>query len=325
VSGRDGIRIISTDGIACDDNIVDGNLATDNQATKTQSYGLNIASGSCNRTVVGTNDFAGNRVGSIRDLGTNTIYPPPTSDSEPPSQPTGLQAVAISGCRVDLNWLASTDNVGVTGYGVYRDSALLATVGGSTLSLADTTVSPGMTYTYAVDATDTSTNHSVLSAPAVVATPGSSCGTTLVPTADSWVDASQPAVNNGTKTQLRADGSPILVSYLKFNVQVSGSVSRATLRIFANSSHSVGFAVRPVADTSWTETGLTYDNAPGSGAVAASSGPLAAGTWVEVDVTGLVATNGLLSLALTTTSGTAMSLGSREAGSTSPQLIVEAQ
>lgn len=325
VSGRDGIRIVSTNSIACDDNVVDGNLATDNQATKTQSYGLNIASSNCNRTAVGTNDFAGNRVGSIQDLGTGTIYAPPAPDGEPPSQPTGLQAVAVSGCRVDLTWNASTDNIGVTGYGVYRDSVLLATVGGSTLAYVDATVGPGVTYAYEVDATDAATNHSALSAPAVVATPGASCGTTLTPTADSWVDASQPTVNNGTKSQLRADGSPVLVSYLKFNVQVAGTVSRATLRIFANSSHGVGFDVRPVADSTWTETGLTYDNAPGYGGVAASSGPLTAGTWVEVDVTGLVATNGLLSLALTTSSGTAMSLGSREAGTTSPQLVIETQ
>jgi hypothetical protein len=95
------------------------------------------------------------------------------------------------------------------------------------------------------------------------------------------------------------------------------------LRIYANSNHSVGFAVRPVADTTWTETGLTYNNAPGFGGVAASSGPLAAGTWVEIDVTSLIVADGPLSLALTTTSGTAMSLASREAGATSPQLIIE--
>jgi hypothetical protein len=55
--------------------VVSGNTATDNQATKTQTYGLYIASSLCNRTVVGPgNDFAGNRVASIRNLGTNTIF-----------------------------------------------------------------------------------------------------------------------------------------------------------------------------------------------------------------------------------------------------------
>jgi parallel beta-helix repeat protein len=73
---RDGIRITSVvDGLTCDDNKVSGNTATDTQTTKTQAYGLNIASALCNQTVVGPgNNFAGNRVGQIRDIGTGTVY-----------------------------------------------------------------------------------------------------------------------------------------------------------------------------------------------------------------------------------------------------------
>jgi parallel beta-helix repeat protein len=76
VTGRDGIRISSVvSGLTCDDNTVSGNTATDNQTTKTQTYGLNIASALCNRTVVGLgNNFAGNRLGQIRDIGTATVY-----------------------------------------------------------------------------------------------------------------------------------------------------------------------------------------------------------------------------------------------------------
>jgi parallel beta-helix repeat protein len=81
-SNFDGIHITSTDSITCDDNRVEGNTATDNQATKTQAYGLNINSSLCNRTFVGTNNFTGNKTGAIRDLGTNTQYGTSTA---PPS------------------------------------------------------------------------------------------------------------------------------------------------------------------------------------------------------------------------------------------------
>jgi len=326
VSGRDGIRVASSDSITCDDNAVNGNLATDNQPTKTQSYGLNIASALCHRTVVGVsspNDFTGNLVGPIRDLATDTIYPPPVGDNEPPSQPTGLNAVAVSGCRVDLNWNASTDNVGVTGYGIYRDGALIASVGGSILSFQDTTVSPATPYSYTVDAVDGATNRSVQSAPSAVTIPSGACSVTLVPIADSWVDASQPDVNFGTSTQVRVDGTPVVVTYLKFDVQVAGSISRATLRIFANSNHSVGFSVRPVADSSWSEATITYTNAPVYGSVAGTSGGFSGGTWVVVDVTSLVTASGQLSLALTTASSTAMSLASLQSGANAPQLVIE--
>jgi len=74
-SGRDGIRITSSNSITCNDNVVSGNTATDNQIPKTQKYGLNIASSLCNRTVVGSgNNFNGNLVANIHDLGTGTIY-----------------------------------------------------------------------------------------------------------------------------------------------------------------------------------------------------------------------------------------------------------
>jgi parallel beta-helix repeat protein len=82
VSGRDGIRLFSISGISCNDNRVEGNTASDNQATPTQKYGLNIRSSECNGTVVVGNSFSGNINGDILDLGTGTIY------SEDPSETT---------------------------------------------------------------------------------------------------------------------------------------------------------------------------------------------------------------------------------------------
>ncbi|MPZ23399.1 MAG: hypothetical protein GEU28_07610 [Dehalococcoidia bacterium] len=70
--GRDGINLSSSNSVVCNDNIVRFNTATDNQSPKTQRYGLNIASPECHRTVVRDNNFAGNLVGAIRDLGSNT-------------------------------------------------------------------------------------------------------------------------------------------------------------------------------------------------------------------------------------------------------------
>src|SRR5688500_9239386 len=133
-SGRDGIRIGSSDSVTCDRNAVDLNVASDDQTVKTQSYGLNISSGLCNQTVVGGgNDFSGNRLGAIRDVGTDTQYGTPSQDTQPPTAPAGLQAVAVSGCQIDLSWSASSDNVGVTGYRIYRDGAQVGSVSGATL------------------------------------------------------------------------------------------------------------------------------------------------------------------------------------------------
>jgi parallel beta-helix repeat protein len=167
-ASQDGIRILAGDKISCDDNRVEGNTATDNQATKTQAYGLNIASSLCSRTFVGTNSFTGNKTGAIRDVGTNTQYG--TSDTSPPSDPTNLQATAVSSSRVDLSWTASTDNVGVTGYDILRNGTPLTSVGMVTM-YSDTTTSPATTYTYQVRAGDSAGNTSGLSNTATATTP----------------------------------------------------------------------------------------------------------------------------------------------------------
>ena len=57
------------------------------------------------------------------------------ADTQAPSVPNGLTANAASATEVDLTWQASTDNVGVTGYTIYRNSTTLTTVSGSVLNL----------------------------------------------------------------------------------------------------------------------------------------------------------------------------------------------
>lgn len=72
---RDGIRISSSNSITCDDNVVANNVSTDNQAVKTQRYGLSITSSLCHQNVVGPgNTFTGNRVGPVYNVGTGTIF-----------------------------------------------------------------------------------------------------------------------------------------------------------------------------------------------------------------------------------------------------------
>lgn len=91
-------------------------------------------------------------------------------DTQPPTVPTDLSAVPVSSTQVNLNWTESADNVSVSGYTVLRNGVPLTTVSGSSLSYSDTTVLPGIAYSYTVDAFDQAGNHSVQSNPAV-ATP----------------------------------------------------------------------------------------------------------------------------------------------------------
>ncbi|HKX13786.1 MAG TPA: DNRLRE domain-containing protein, partial [Propionibacteriaceae bacterium] len=98
--------------------------------------------------------------------------------------------------------------------------------------------------------------------------------TTLSPVADSYVRADQPTVNFGTETSLRVDGDPVSVSYLRFNVEgVTGLVTKATLKVVSPISSTTPINAKSVADTTWTETGVTYNTAPAVGATVASDTP----------------------------------------------------
>ena len=89
---------------------------------------------------------------------------------------------------------------------------------------------------------------------------------TLAPVADSYVRADQPTVNFGTATSLRVDGDPVSVSYLKFDVQgLTTAPTRATLKVVSPISSTTPINAKSVADTTWTETGVTYNNAPAVG------------------------------------------------------------
>src|SRR5262249_39370983 len=70
------------------------------------------------------------------------------SDTIAPSIPAGLTASAVSSSQINLSWNASTDNVGVAGYKVFRNSSQVGT--SNTTAFADTGLSPGTTYTYRV-------------------------------------------------------------------------------------------------------------------------------------------------------------------------------
>ncbi len=90
------------------------------------------------------------------------------SDTTPPTTPSGLSAKAISGSQINLNWAASTDNIGVTGYKIYRSSTSSTSpvqIGtSSSNSFGVTGLSPNTSYTFYVAAYDATGNLSPKSA-----------------------------------------------------------------------------------------------------------------------------------------------------------------
>jgi hypothetical protein len=141
---------------------------------------------------------------------------------------------------------------------------------------------------------------------------------------DSFIDSTAPDTNFGTNTSLRTDGDPVVKSYVKFNVTgVAGTITKATVRLNAATNNAKGFSAYKVSDNSWSETGITYNNAPSHGSSLGTSNSVVAGTYQSVNVTSAISGNGTYSFAIAMpTSTTNTRFNSRET-TFKPQLYVE--
>jgi chitodextrinase len=111
-------------------------------------------------------------------LGPVTVGSGGGTDTTAPTAPAGLTSPSRTAGSVALSWTASTDNVGVAGYRVYRGSTEAGT--SATTSFTDTGLSPATSYTYTVKAYDAAGNTSAASAPVTVTTlPSSTAGLVL--------------------------------------------------------------------------------------------------------------------------------------------------
>lgn len=105
-------------------------------------------------------------------LDTGTISCTPAVDDKPPTTPQ-VTAIVTGAHEVDLSWPASSDNVAVDGYRVYRGGGLVATLGPGELGYSDVCLAAETAYSYEVEAFDAAGN-SARSSPTPVMTPAES-------------------------------------------------------------------------------------------------------------------------------------------------------
>ncbi len=104
----------------------------------------------------GITDLAGNALTQEITWGFTTV-----ADTAAPSTPDNVIPTVVDHSEITLSWDAANDNVGVTGYRIYRDSQLLVTVQG--VVAADSGLAPATEYCYEVAAIDAAGNESAKS------------------------------------------------------------------------------------------------------------------------------------------------------------------
>ncbi|GGN58357.1 hypothetical protein GCM10011579_021590 [Streptomyces albiflavescens] len=151
--------------------------------------------------------------------------------------------------------------------------------------------------------------------------------TTFTPVADTYVQSNTASTNYGTSTQFVVDNSPVRQSFLKFTVSgVTDPVTSAKLRIRAitnNNGSSNGGTFKAMTNTTWSETGTTWNNKPAiDGATLGTLGSVVPDGWYEIDVTSLVTGNGTFSVGATSPNNDGAYYDSRESGADAPQLVI---
>ncbi len=155
---------------------------------------------------------------------------------------------------------------------------------------------------------------------------------TLAPVADAHAEASNPSNNYSTSDLLVRSEGNIREAFLKYDLAgLAGTVERAQLVFWptGGDSQTPTFNVQQILDAAdgWTETGLTWNNKPGSTPTNAVTfaGPVSAGIPRTLDVTAMVTDTlandaakqlGLRVFATGSMPSQASSFGSKENGGT---------
>jgi len=120
---------------------------------------------------------------------------PVTADTQAPTVPTGLSSSNVNATSFTLNWTASTDNVGVSQYEIFRGGTSLGTTANTNFNVTGLTAST--TYSMTVRARDAAGNNSAQSS-ALSVTTIAPAGDTQAPTVPASLSSASVAQTSFT-------------------------------------------------------------------------------------------------------------------------------
>ncbi len=248
----------STDNVGVTGYEVYLNGAATPAATTTGATTVNLTgltNGTTYAVTVKAKDAAGN-VSAASGAGTLK-----TLDTAAPSAPTGVGATNVTPTSATINWTASTDNVGVTGYEVYVNGAatpVATTTGATTANL--TGLSPQTTYAVTVKAKDAAGNVSAASGAFSLVTPAAP--DTTAPTAPGTPTF---ASITGTSATVNWTASTDNVGVTGYEVYLNGAATPAATTTGATTANLTGL-------TNATTYSVTVKAKDAAGNVSAASG-----------------------------------------------------
>lgn len=233
-------------------------------ATGTTFADTTVASGTSYTYTVRAVNGASLVSGDSNPVTANTPVP---TDTEVPTVPANLQASAVTTTTLHLGWNAATDNIGVTGYRIYRGNSLRATVTGT--GFDDSGLTPATTYSYRVSALDAAGNESAQTDAVTARTfdPGQVLHTIRLQgssqSVDSFLYESNPTTNYGNEPYVSTFDHFIIKFPLPAPVQGRRIVSaQAGFYVWAQTNYQAGQYMDLFRVTrDWSEGTVTWNNA----------------------------------------------------------------
>jgi chitodextrinase len=202
----------------------------------------NLTCGTAYMFEVDAFDAAGNRSSRAQVTSSTSAC----ADTQPPTAPANVNTTSRTATSIALSWSASTDNVGVVGYTLYRGGSQVGTVSSTTGIFSG--LACNTSYTLAVDAYDAAGNHSTKTAVMV--------STTACP------DTTPPSVPTGLATSnVTQTGMTLSWSASSDNVGVAGydlSANGSKVGSTTNTNYPFGSLT---CGTSYTLGVVAYDAA----------------------------------------------------------------
>lgn len=147
----------------------------------------------------------------------------------------------------------------------------------------------------------------------------------FIPNADTFADASNPDTNYGNAATLEVDGSPVKITYIRFNVTgIAGDIEQASLKFAVTNASTDGGTIYAVTDNTWDETRVTYNNRPSYSSNSLQAiGAVDVGDVVELDITPVISGNGEYSFAIVSDNTNGADFTSRESLVNPPELHIK--
>ena len=220
----------ATDNVGVDHYNVYRGAAPVAETTSTSTTVTGLSCGTSYSIGVNAEDGAGN----ASDMASTVAQTDPCAspgDTQSPSAPGALAATSASQTSIGVTWAPATDNVGVTGYTVYRDGAAAGTSTATSYTVSG--LSCGVTYRVAVDAFDAAGNRS---APTEAFLSTAACADTTRPVAPA-------SVTMASRTQT--------------SISVTWPAATDNLGVVGYGVYRAGTKVAEIAERAYTFAGLT--------------------------------------------------------------------